>query len=265
MKEIICNLINRVRIHTPIVHNITNYVVMNNSANALLAIGASPIMSHAKEEIEEMVSLCGSLVINIGTLDRFTVEAMHLAAKKAEELGKPVVLDPVGAGATRYRNETLDQLINNNNISYIRGNASEIIILAGNSVISRGVDSSESSLNSLNSALKLSNDIKSTICVSGQIDLIIDKNKICYIDNGSTLMTNVTGLGCSASAVLGAFAALKHDPFESAIAATALMAICGEIAAEKSEGPGTLQLHLYDALYNITNEQIMSRIKIRFA
>lgn len=263
MNNKILELINKVKQVSPLVHNITNYVTMNNSANALLSVGASPIMSHSNEEVEDMIGICSSLVINIGTLDTFTVESMLLALKTANKLGKPVILDPVGAGATPFRNKVLNDILASGKIDYIRGNGSEIIALNGIAVASRGVDSSMSSMDSLETAKILSKKTGAIVCVSGETDIIVYGDKIGFVDNGSTLMTKVTALGCSSSAILGAFAALEGDKFELAIASTALMGICGEIAAEMCSGPGTLQLHLLDKLYNVTETEILERIKVR--
>ena len=252
----------QVRQQAPLVLNITNYVVMNNTANALLATGASPIMAHAIEETEEMVTICNSIVINIGTLDRFTVEAMLKAIKIANRLKKPIVLDPVGAGASSFRKETLKKILQSGTPGFIRGNASEIMVLAGLSIQSKGVDSSESSLNSLSAAIGLSNKYNCIITVSGETDIVTNGKETLLLKNGSHLMEKVTGLGCTATAIMGAFSAVQTNPLQAAISATAFMGICGEIAAEVSKGPGTLQLHLYDIMYNLTKEQVQDRIKI---
>ena len=261
-KDIIWNTICQVKEKSPLVHNITNAVVMNNTANALLAAGASPIMAHALEEIEDMVPLCQATVINIGTLDRFMVESMKAAIKKANEVGRPVVLDPVGAGATRFRNQTLQAILETGNPQYIRGNASEIMTLAGLSTRSKGVDSTESSLSSLSAAQRLSERIRGIVCVSGETDLVVEGNRVMYCYNGSRMMEKVTGLGCTASAILGAFAAVHPNLFEAAVSATVFMGVCGEIAAGMAQGPGTLQLHLYDVMYSLTSEQFYSIVRI---
>lgn len=251
-----------VKQRTPLIHNITNAVVMNNTANALLAAGASPIMAHAPEEIDEMVAICNATVINIGTLDHFTVESMVKAIRKANETGRPVVLDPVGAGATSYRKQALQAILQAGSPQFIRGNASEIMALSGISVSSKGVDSTESSLNSLQAARELARTYGCVVCVSGATDIVVDNDRVIYLHNGSPLMEKVTGLGCTATAILGAFAAVAPNHLEAAISATAFMGVCGEIAAELSQGPGTLQLHLYDVMYNLTEEQFCSRIKM---
>lgn len=254
--------IRQVREQSPLVLNITNYVVMNNTANALLAAGASPIMAHATEETEDMVAICGSTVINIGTLDRFTVEAMLKAIQTANKLSKPVILDPVGAGASTYRDETLKKIFEAGTPGFIRGNASEIMALSGLSIQSKGVDSSESSLDSLSAATNLSRKYGCIVTVSGQTDIVTNGKETVMLKNGSPLMGKVTGLGCTATAITGAFAAIQPNPLEAAVCAAAFMGICGEIAAEMSQGPGTLQLHLYDTLYNLTEKQVQSRLRI---
>lgn len=263
MKKILWQNILNVRKNSPLVHNITNFVVMNNTANALLAVGASPIMAHAHSEIEQMSNISQSLVVNIGTLDEYWVEAMLLASKQFNLNRKPWILDPVGAGATSFRNLTLQKLIENKP-SVIRGNASEILALANsNSSITKGVDSTESSGNAIQSAIILSKELGCVICVSGAVDYIIDGEKVLEIHNGHPMMTKVTGLGCSASALIGAFIAINNNYFEAAASAVALLSLAGEIASEKSTGPGSLQLHLLDVLYSISEEDFLKRIKIK--
>ncbi len=261
MKDI-ASLLTSVREKSPLVHNITNFVVMNNTANALLATGASPIMSHAIEEVEDMVSICNSLVINIGTLDSAFVQAMKSAMKQARILNKPIVLDPVGAGATPYRNRVLQELLNTAAPDYIRGNASEIMALAGLSVQTKGVDSTESSMDSIQGAQKLSLQYDAVICVSGEIDIVVYRDQIMKIHNGHPMMTKVTGMGCSASAILAAFAAISSDKLQAAVAATAFIAICGELAAAKSTGPGSLQMNILDIMYKLTESEFSDNLRI---
>lgn len=252
-----------VRNAAPLVHNITNYVVMNNTANALLAAGASPVMAHAHEEMADMVAIAGALVVNIGTLDAYWVESMQKAILQAKALNKPWVLDPVGAGASAYRNNVLIQLLHTHSPAVIRGNASEIMSLAHTSAATKGVDSTHSSEQALRAAQAVSNTFHSVVCVSGETDFIVFENTVTGISNGDVLMTKVTGLGCTASALTGAFCAVAEGHYkEAAIAAMALMGIAGEMAAEKAAGPGTLQLHFLDTLYNITEEDFTTRIKL---
>jgi hydroxyethylthiazole kinase len=256
------NSVRRVRETSPLVHNITNFVVMNNTANAVLAVGASPIMSHAHSEVEAMTAICSSLVVNIGTLDEYWVESMILAAREAGRLGHPWVFDPVGAGATPYRDEVSARILALRP-TVVRGNASEIMALArANTTATKGVDSTAASGEAVAAAQWLNREFGSVVCISGETDIIVSGSQIVYVHNGSTMMTRVTGLGCSASAVIGAFVATAADSLRAVAAATALFAICVEIVAENSSGPGTLQLSLLDKLYNITEAEFAARLKI---
>ncbi|PZR14572.1 MAG: hydroxyethylthiazole kinase [Flavobacterium psychrophilum] len=261
MKESLWKCILSVRENSPLVHNITNYVVMNTTANALLAAGASPIMAHAHPEVEDMVAICGASVINIGTLDEYWVESMLKAAQKADELGKPWVLDPVGAGATAYRNETVAKLLAFKP-TVIRGNASEIMALAKvGEAKTKGVDSIHQSNEAIGAAQWLSDTFGSVVCVSGATDVIVSGNKKIYISNGHPLMQQVTGLGCTASALTGAFAAVSDDIVIGMAAAMASLGIAGELAQKISAGPGSLQLNILDKLHNITQEEFFTHLK----
>lgn len=264
MKESLWDMVLSVRKNTPLIHNITNYVVMNTTANALLAIGASPIMAHAHEEVEDMVAICGASVINIGTLDDYWANSMLKAAAKAQELGKPWVLDPVGAGATAYRDIVASKLLNYKP-AIIRGNASEIMALAKLSQSqTKGVDSIHQSTEAIAAAQWLNESTGSIVCISGATDIIVSENKKILLHNGHPLMQQVTGLGCTASAITGAFAASEHDKFYSTAAAMALLGLAGELAQKISGGPGSLQLHILDKLYNITQDEFISTIKIDY-
>ncbi|WP_407535151.1 hydroxyethylthiazole kinase [Elizabethkingia miricola] len=262
MEEILWKHILSVRQKSPLVHNITNFVVMNNTANALLAVGASPIMAHALGEVKEMVNISSASVINIGTLDEIWIKSMLIAAQEANAIQRPWVLDPVGAGASSFRDETLSQLLNYHP-TVIRGNASEIIALAKvNKATTKGVDSTAASLEAIDAAKNLQEQYGAIICISGETDIIVDGEKSLFIKNGHSLMTKVTGLGCSASALIGAFIACIENKTEAVAAAMALLAISGEIAVQESNGPGSLQINLIDKLYNITKEEFMTHIKI---
>lgn len=254
--------IQSVKQQAPLVHNITNYVVMNNTANALLAAGASPIMAHAHSEVKNMVAIAHSLVVNIGTLDEYWSESMLLAAEAAGNLGKPWVLDPVGAGATPFRDKVLQKLLQFKP-TVIRGNASEIIALAkANTTTTRGVDSTAASNEAVAAARTIVEKYGAVVCISGATDIVIDSRQSFFIENGHPLMTKVTGLGCSASALVGAFIGIVDDKTQATVAAMTLLAIAGEMAAQKAEGPGTLQLQLLDQLYTLTADTFYQRIKI---
>lgn len=265
MQEQFWHYIAAVRAQAPLVQNITNFVAMNNSANALLAVGASPIMAHAHPEIEQMLAICQALVVNIGTLDEYWSAAMRQAAAAAQHLGRPWVLDPVGAGATPYRNSLLGQLLIHQP-TIIRGNASEILALAGlNASATKGVDSTAASTEALGAAQALSRQLGAVVCVSGATDLVVHGARRVEIDNGSPLMTKVTALGCSASAVLGAFAAVApaEARLEAAAAGVALFSVAGELAAEGAAGPGSLQVRLLDTLYSLTEADFTARLRLR--
>ncbi|WP_205502460.1 hydroxyethylthiazole kinase [Rufibacter psychrotolerans] len=262
MQEQLWNIVSAVRTQSPLVHNITNYVVMNNTANALLAAGASPVMAHAHPEVKDMVSIAGALVVNIGTLDEYWVESMRLAAQQAHILHKPWILDPVGAGATPYRDQVLEELLTFKP-TVIRGNASEIMALAKTASQTKGVDSTHQSQEAQEVALHLSASTGAVLCISGATDIVVSPGKSSTLSNGHPLMAKVTGMGCTASALTGACcAAHPQDPFTATLAAMALMGVAGEIAAERAAGPGTLQLHFLDTLHQLTEEEFSSRLKI---
>lgn len=263
MKELLWESILSVRKNAPLVHNITNYVVMNTTANALLAAGASPIMAHAHPEVEDMVALCSATVINIGTLDECWVQSMLTAAAKAQQLGKPWVLDPVGAGATAFRDTTAAQLLTCNP-TVIRGNASEIMALAKVSLQkTKGVDSVYQSTEAVTAAQWLNQSTGSVVCVSGATDVIISGSQKLLLHNGHPLMQQVTGLGCTATALIGAFVGNEPaHPLQATAAAMALLSIAGEIAEKKSAGPGSMQLHLLDKLYTLTETEFYQLLSL---
>lgn len=245
----------------PLVHNITNYVAMNFSANALLAIGASPVMSHAAEEVAEMALMAGALVINIGTLDAEWIESMIIAGKTKHNTGGVVIIDPVGVGATVYRTKTAWRIIEECHPNIIRGNASEIMALLNADVKSKGVDSSCSSDDAVDSALKLANRTGAIVIISGEIDYITNGKRVEKISNGSRMMPCVTAMGCTASSMVGAFAAVNANHFDASLHAMALMGIAGEIAARNSAGPGSLLTNFIDTLYNITEDTLVETLR----
>jgi hydroxyethylthiazole kinase len=256
------NDIQKIRAETPLVHNITNYVVMNTTANALLSIGASPVMAHAADEVEEMVAIASSLVINIGTLSNPWIDAMAKAARAATKRGIPIVLDPVGAGATRFRTETAQRLLSESRATVIRGNASEIRALCYAEGATKGVDSLHGADEALEASTELSKRYHCSVSISGKVDLIVEGEQVIRVLNGHPMMSKVTGLGCTASALTGAFAAVNPSPLHAAAHAMAAMGIAGEIAAKKSDGPGTLQLHFLDALYQLSESDVRKRLKV---
>ncbi|ARQ46956.1 hydroxyethylthiazole kinase [Oxalobacter formigenes] len=263
----IWNDVAAVRKTAPLVHSITNLVVMSYNANALLALGAAPVMAHAREEVEEMVAIAGALVLNIGTLQPEWVEAMKLAAKKAASLNKPIILDPVGAGATSYRNRTITELLVMAKPAVIRGNASEIMSVSGLDSATKGVESLQSSEAAIDAAKTLARKIDGTVCVSGATDIITDKNgKTAFLQNGHPWMTKITGTGCSATAMIGAFTAVQSDYWRATVSAMAYLGVVGEFATEevqkKNQGVGSLQIKILDALQLMPEKEFRKRLKM---
>ena len=244
----------------PLIHQITNYVVMNETANATLALGALPVMAHAPQEVEEMAGLAGALVLNIGTLSEDWVESMVLAGKATRA---PIVLDPVGAGATRYRTETARRLLREVDIAVVRGNAAEIAILAGREAEIRGVESIGAPDSPGELARQAARAFGNIAAVTGPIDHVSDGERVIAIANGHELLGTVSGTGCMATAVTGAFLAVKpHAPIEAAAEALVAFGVAGEDAAREAKGPGSFHAALYDALYNLDPETLDSRARV---
>lgn len=251
-----------IRHQAPLIHNITNYVAMNTTANALLALGASPVMAHAQEEVADMVGIAKALVINIGTLSEKWILSMQKAMLQAKSCGVPIVLDPVGAGATPYRTETVLQFLSLGPVAIIRGNASEIMAIAQKGSKTNGVDSILGSESAVDAALELSRRCGAVVCITGETDMIVSNNIIAKVKNGHAMMPRVTGLGCTASALCGAFLGVNTSAFAAAVHAMTVMGIAGEMAAEQAKGPGSLQLHFLDILYALTEADIITRIRL---
>ncbi|MHB8054882.1 MAG: hydroxyethylthiazole kinase, partial [Candidatus Aminicenantales bacterium] len=246
--ETIWEDIGTIRSDGPLVHNITNFVAMDVTANALLALGASPVMAHAIEEVEDMVGIASSLVLNIGTLSGPWIEAMFKAAAAAKRRGLRVVFDPVGAGATPYRTETSRRILDEIQPAILRGNPSEIMALVSSRALTKGVDTKYTSEKAVDAAFEIADKYHCVVSVSGAVDLIVSGNKIIKTANGHPLMAKVTGLGCTATALTGAFATVNPSPFEAAATAMAVMGIAGEMASEKAQGPGSFRTYFIDAL-----------------
>jgi hydroxyethylthiazole kinase len=238
------------RAHKPLVHQITNYVVMNETANATLAIGALPVMAHAGEEVEEMARIASSLVINIGTLSEHWVESMLLAGGTATARGIPIVLDPVGAGATTYRTETSRRILDIVGVTVLRGNAGEIATLVGADAEVRGVESMSTGIAPADLAREAARSLGVIASVTGPVDHVSDGERVLAVANGDALLAAVTGTGCMSSALTGCFLAAKPDaPLEAAVEALAAFGVAAESAANGAAGPGTFHARLYDALY----------------
>lgn len=260
--------ISAVRKNSPLVHSITNLVVTNFTANVLLAAGASPVMAHAHEEVCDMVSIANALVLNIGTLDPYWVESMKLALTEATRRGIPTVLDPVGAGATPYRNQTLQALLVLAAPTVVRGNGSEIMSMSGYGTSTRGVDSSADVVNALSAAQKLACSIGGTVCVSGKTDHTVDaKKRWSRLSNGHEWMTRITGMGCSATALIGAFCAVQPDAWRATTSAMAFLGVVGEVAAEKTQardlGLGSMAVSLLDEIHLLDWTTFERRLKMQ--
>jgi hydroxyethylthiazole kinase len=252
----------KIRETKPLIHNITNFVVMNYTANVLLACGASPVMAHADNEVEEMVDHAGALVLNIGTLTDGWVTAMIKAGRRASELGKPIILDPVGAGATALRTNAAKAILAQTWVSVVRGNASEILSLAGLESATKGVDAIHSVTDAAEAAGTLARELGTTLAITGPIDLVTDGRRTLTIEGGHPLMTLVTGTGCSATALIGAFHAVDKDSVSATATALAFFGVAGEVAGIGSVGPGTFMIRLLDALYTLTPEEVEARCRI---
>lgn len=246
---------------SPLVHNITNYVAANFQANALLAIGASPVMAHSEDEVEDMVSIANSLVLNIGTPTKTMINSMIIAGKKANELKKPVILDPVGAGATRFRNYLVEKILNEVKVDIIRGNASEIGAICGLESKTKGVDSITKPENILESAIEFSKKTRTIVAISGAIDYIIKGDNVLECHNGVPLLGKITGSGCAVSSIIGAFAAVEEDKAFASLFGLALFGVAGELASKNATGPGSFYSLLIDRLYNLTPNEFSENLK----
>ncbi|MDG5767255.1 hydroxyethylthiazole kinase [Balneolales bacterium ANBcel1] len=245
----------------PLVHSITNHVVMNTTANSLLALGASPVMAHAREEAADMTRIAGALVLNIGTLSPLWVEAMHLSLEAAVDAGTPVVLDPVGAGATSYRTNTALALLKTGGITVLRGNASEILALTPAGGRTKGVDSTDDADQALDAIRELALRHDVIVSVSGKTDHIISAEQHIRVQNGTALMARITGMGCTASAFTGAFCAVNEEYLQAAAHAMATLGIAGEIAEMDSRGPGSFPVVLLDTLAKLDAETVTKLAK----
>jgi hydroxyethylthiazole kinase len=265
-KAEIAALLAKVRETRPLVHNITNVVVTNFTANGLLALGASPVMAYAKQEVADMAKLAGALVLNIGTLNETEVEAMLIAGRAANEAGVPVVLDPVGAGATAYRTETARRILSEVRVSVLRGNAAEVANVIGREWKIKGVDAEEDGDGAAELAVEAARRLGVTVVVTGREDAATDGNAVYMVKNGHPLLTRVTGTGCLLSSVIGAFAAVERRFAKAAAAALAVYGVAAELAAQGrgAEGPGSFQIAFLDRLAGVGAADVerMARIEV---
>jgi hydroxyethylthiazole kinase len=253
----------RLREAKPLVHQITNYVVMNETANATLALGALPVMAHAREEVEEMAAIAGALVLNIGTLSPSWVDAMLLAGRAANAHAVPVALDPVGAGATAYRTETAKQILGEVDVAVLRGNAGEIATLLGVEAEMRGVESIGAGGDPADLAREAARALGLVASVTGPVDHVSDGERVLRIANGDPLMASITGTGCMSTALTGCFLAVNPErPFDAAAEALVAFGIAGEDAARHAKGPGSFHVALYDALAALDPATLDERARV---
>ena len=254
-----------VRQNKPLVHCITNLVVTNFTANVLLACGAAPVMAHAHEEVQDMAGIAQGLLLNIGTLDPYWVQSMKLAFAATQKRGIPVVIDPVGAGATSYRNQALEELLQQGMPAVVRGNASEVMSMAHVAITSRGVESSANVNDALGAAQALAARTQGTVCVSGEVDHILHVDgRHASLHNGHEWLTRITGVGCALTALIAAVCSVQPDHWRATITGMAWMGIAGEIAFDKTQhaGIGSMAVALLDALQQLREEDVAARLRI---
>ena len=249
------NLVTRIKNNNPLILNITNHVTMDFIANGLLCLGASPIMTLAKQELDDLLKISNGVVMNMGTLDDAFIDLCKTVCHAANRLGKPITLDPVGAGASQYRTQTCLDLLECFNVSIIRGNASEIMALSGTGHHTKGVDASIATQYAIESGQSLASHYDLVVAISGPTDAVIEANQVQLSERGSPLMPMVTGSGCLLSAVISAFDAVHDNRYEAVSAAVNFYGVCGEIAAEKANGPGSFKPYFLDALSSLPEKK----------
>lgn len=255
----------KIKQQKPLVHHITNGVTISECANITLCFGALPVMAHALEEVADMVRLAGALVLNIGTLTPLQVEAMIRAGKEANRLGIPVILDPVGVGATQLRTETALRLLELIEISILKGNSAEIAVLAGLEAVVRGVEAGEIEGDLTQGAKLLAKKYGLVVVATGIEDLVTDGEHLARVENGHPLMGSVVGTGCMGASVAGAFAAVEPDLFKAALSALASFGIVGELASEGNPlGPGSFKARFFDCAAELNPELLETMLKVRF-
>ncbi|MEH7377534.1 MULTISPECIES: hydroxyethylthiazole kinase [Bacillaceae] len=264
-KNSLYETLEEVRKVNPLVHNITNVVVTNFTANGLLALGASPVMAYAAEEVADMAKIASSLVLNIGTLNPQTVDSMIIAGKAANESGVPVIFDPVGAGATRYRTETAQRIMNEVNVSVIRGNAAEIANVVGEKWEIKGVDAGDAKGNIIELAITSAQKLNGLVVITGKEDVVSDGKTTYVVSNGHPILTKVTGTGCLLTSVIGAFAGVEKDLLQASVAALTYYGIAAEKAAAKTVemGPGSFQIEFLNQLALVSSEDIISHASFK--
>ncbi|HUS75960.1 MAG TPA: hydroxyethylthiazole kinase [Methanothrix sp.] len=262
MKSIASDCLERVRREKPLVHHLTNWVTIYDCANIVKVFGASPVMAHAKEEVADMAGIASALVLNIGTLTSDFVDAMILAGKSANRKGIPVVLDVCGAGATKFRDDKCFEILDNVQVSIIKGNSSEIARMAGESVQTKGVDASIVEKNLQELARALAEKRKCAVVITGKEDIVADEKRAVLVKNGHPMMANIVGTGCMATSVIGTFAAVEKDCVAASVAGLVCYEVAAEIAARQAQGPGSFKEKLFDAVYNLEAETVEKMLRI---
>lgn len=255
--------IERIRQVRPLIHNITNMVAMNDSANIILAIGGLPIMAHAQAEVREMVRAAGALVLNIGTLTSEQIDSMIAAGEEANGLKKPIVLDPVGAGATYLRTESALRLQERVKIDIVRGNYAEVSVLAGLKGKIKGVESVGSEKNSVEVACSLARKHNQVVVITGEKDIVTDGKIVLEISNGSPMLRTITATGCMVTSLIATFAAVCDDYVLASAGALVCFGLAGERAAVGAKGPGSFKMNLFDEVYNLNEEIICKDLKVK--
>jgi len=263
--QVFSDIFARAREQHPLVHHITNYVTVNDCANITIAAGGAPVMADAREEAEEMAGFAGALVLNIGTLNPGIIESMILAGKVANERKIPVILDPVGAGATRLRTESTRRLLDELAIAIIKGNAGEIGVLAGAEAKVRGVDSAGLSGDPVTITRTFARETGSTVVMSGATDIVSDGKRVLLVENGHPMMGGISGTGCMATSVTGVMAAVEKDRVMAAAAALAAFGLAGELAVAASRGPGSFKPALFDAMAALKAQDLAAGTRVRTA
>lgn len=264
MEKHIANNLEKLRSLKPLVHHITNYVTVNECANITLQVGALPVMADAPEEVEEMVAISGALVLNIGTLNSGLIQAMIMAGKKANQLGIPVVLDPVGAGATGLRTDSVWAILNQVRVEVLKGNSAEIGFLAGLNAEVRGVEAGKVAGDLIKAARDLADRLQNVVVITGVEDLVISSFRMATIGNGHSFLGRITGTGCMCTSTIGAFAAVVEDKFEAAVSALVCYGVAGELAAlGEIKGPFSYRTAFFDSVANLTTENIMKMARVK--
>lgn len=252
-----------VRRQKPVVHHLTNWVTIYDCANIVKVFGASPVMAHAPEEVEQMAGIASAVVLNIGTLTVEFVESMKKAARAANAKGIPVILDVCGAGATKLRDDKSFELLAQARIDVIKGNASEVARIAGEKVMTKGVDSTSVEKDLLAVARFAAEKFDATVVITGSEDIVADRRSAYSVKNGDPLMASVVGTGCMAASVIGTFCAVGNDYAKAAAAGLSCFEIAAEFAAKKAKGPGTFKEILFDEIFVLDGKIVEEKQKVR--